>query len=155
MKRKGFSGTVAAVAVCMTASPALASSFSGSTFTATGSMSISAPGVPTLACTTIFSGTVNVDGTATITGANLAGGSLNICAGLTLTTPISLVANSTTSVIVSSIQINGPVPCGPQVVTAAWVNGSPSQFNIFPVTANPGNCTISVHVNVTGATIVP
>lgn len=154
MKRTGLNTAVAAVVACMTGSPALASSFSGSSFTATGSTSISAPGVPTLACATIFSGTVNADGTATVTGANLAGGSLNICAGLTLATPISLVANSTTSVTVSGFQINGPVPCGPQVVTAAWVNGSPSQFNIFPVTVNPGNCTISVHVNVAGATIV-
>jgi hypothetical protein len=28
-------------------------------------------------------------------------------------------------------------------------------LNIFPATVNPGNCPISMHVNATGAMIVP
>lgn len=138
-----------------TASNAQAASFAGGSFTATGTTSLAAPGVPTLGCATNLSGTVNADGTATITSASFSGGTLNICSAITLTTPIKLTASSATSVAVESLAIAGPVSCGPQIVAATWANGGPSQFHVFPVIINPGGCTVSTHLNVTGVTIVP
>lgn len=146
---------VLALGCVTTASNAQGASFAGSNFTATGTTSLSAPGAPTLACATNLSGTVNTDGTATITTASFSGGTLNICAAITLKTPIKLTASSATSLAVESLAITSPVSCGPQVVAATWANGGPSQFHVFPIVINPGGCTVSIHLNVTGATIVP
>lgn len=137
------------------ASPASASSFSGSTFVAIGSMSISPPpGPATIGCTANIAGSVNADGTATITSARFTGGA-GLCDESRLAMPITLTANSATSVTVTSLKIDGPISCGPQVIAATWVNGTPSQFHIFPVVVNPGGCTVSIHTSVTGTTILP
>ena len=57
-----------AAAAMTLAGPAFAQSFSpsGATVTATGATSLTAPGFPTLNCAATFRGTVNSDGTATI-----------------------------------------------------------------------------------------
>ncbi len=150
-------GALFAAAACMAMSgPAFASSFTGtSPFTATGATSMSAPGFPTLACTAHFSGVINADGTATVTSASFTGGVLGSCALVHLATPITLIANSTTSVTIKNLQVTAPVSCGPQDVTASWTNGSPaSNFDIPTATVNPGGCTITAHLTVTGVTTV-
>jgi hypothetical protein len=115
---------------------------------------MSAPGFPTLACTANFTGTVNADGTATITGATFTGGLLNACGLVKLATPFKIVANSTTSVTIQNLQVTAPVSCGPQNVSASWTNGSPSHFDIPTATVNPGSCTITAHLTVSGVTII-
>lgn len=149
-------GALFAAVACMAMSgPAFASSFTPTgTFSATGSTSMSAPGFPTLACTASFTGTVNADGTATITGATFTGGLLNACGLVKLATPFKIVANSTTSVTIQNLQVTAPVSCGPQNVSASWTNGSPSHFDIPTATVNPGSCTITAHLTVSGVTII-
>lgn len=152
---KKLAALCAAVAMTV-ASPAFASSFtpSGATVTATGATSLTAPGFPTLNCAATFRGTVNADGTATITSASFTGGPLGACALVTVTTPFTLVANSTTSVSVNGLQVTAPVACGPANVSATWANGTPSHFDIPTAAVNPGGCTVTAHLTVSGVTIV-
>ena len=146
---------IAAVACMAMSGPAFASSFTGtSPFTATGPTSLTAPGFPTLACTAHFSGVINADGTATVTSASFTGGLLGACALVKVTTPITLIANSTTSVTVKNLTVTAPVTCGPQDVSATWTNGSPSNFDIPTATVNPGGCTVTAHLTVSGVTII-
>jgi len=149
-------GALCAAVACMAMSgPAFASSFTPTgTFSATGSTSMSAPGFPTLACSAVFTGTVNADGTATINSATFTGGLLNLCGSVKLATPFKIVANSTTSVTIQNLQVTAPVSCGPQNVAGAWTNGSPSHFDIATATVNPGGCTITAHLTVSGVTII-
>jgi hypothetical protein len=115
---------------------------------------MSAPGFPTLACSATFTGTVNTAGVATITSATFTGGTLGLCAAVKLATPFTIVANSTTSVTVQNLQVTAPVSCGPQNVAGTWTNGSPSHFDIATATVNPGGCTITAHLTVSGVTII-
>jgi hypothetical protein len=146
----------AAVACMAMAGPAFASSFTGpgGTITVTGSTSMSASGFPTLACSATFTGVINADGTATINTASFTGGLLGACATVKLATPFKIVANSTTSVTVQQLKVTAPITCGPQDVAGSWTNGSPSHFDIPTATVNPGGCTITAHLTVSGVTIV-
>ena len=142
---------------CMeAANPALASSFSpsGASVTATGTTSLTAPNFPKLTCNATFKGTVNADGTATITSATFTGGALGACALVKLATPFTLTATSTTTVVATGIQVTTPVSCGPDTLNATWTNGSPSHFNIPTGSINPGGCTATAALTVSGVTII-
>jgi len=145
-----------AAAAMTLAGPAFARSFSpsGATVTATGATSLTAPGFPTLNCAATFRGTVNSDGTATITSASFVGGPLGACALVRLTTPFTLVPTSTTSVNVNGLEVTAPVSCGPANVSATWANGTPSHFDIPTATISPGGCTVTAHLTVSGITII-
>jgi len=149
-------GSLFTAIACMAMSgPANASSFiPPGSFTATGTTSMSAPGFPTLVCTATFVGTVDAGGVATVTSATFTGGQLGVCSLVRVALPIVVIANSTTSVTVKQLQILAPVSCGPQDVPASWANGSPSHFDIYSATVNPGGCVISAHLTVPGVVIM-
>lgn len=153
---KKIAAFCAATACMAMANPALASSFSpiGGSITATGATSLTAAGFIRLNCAATFKGTVNADGTATITSATFTGGPLGACSGVKLTTPFTITPNSTTSVTVNGIQVTAPIPCGPANLSASWTNGSPSHFDIPTASVNPGGCTVTAALTVSGITII-
>jgi hypothetical protein len=156
MTMKKFAALCAAAACMAMANPALASSFSpaGGTVTATGATSLTALGFVRLNCAATFQGTVNADGTATITSASFVGGPFGACSGVKLTTPFTLTADTTTQVTVHGLQVTAPIPCGPADLTASWTNGSPSHFDIPTASVNPGGCTVTATLTVSGITII-
>ncbi|MGH8778497.1 alkane oxidation protein activator PraA [Paraburkholderia sp.] len=143
LKMRACSGAVAVVFVAFSSLASAATiGPAGASFSAPGTINVSTPIAPNVACGITLSGVVASDGTyaqinsVVVTGGGLCGVPQII--GL----PWKLVATSTTTGNVANVGFSVlGANCGPSTINGAWSNAT----NTLSASAQPltGNCTVN------------
>ncbi len=133
-------GSVLVLGIALSASAFATSITPTGPFSATGSTTLT-QGPISLSCTANFTGTVNANGTATVTAASFSGATS--CGVIKATGfPWTISATSVSSVNVAGITVSTPFGnCGPSTIGASWSNTtSELSFNNAGLS---GSCTVS------------